>query len=49
MCTGQIRSSRRLKASTNTPEAGKLSNGRLLHGRCHGVGGSVAEEHAEIS
>jgi sugar lactone lactonase YvrE len=31
MCTGQIRSSRRLKASTNTPEAGKLSNGRLLH------------------
>ena len=31
MRTGQIRSSRRLKASTNTPEAGKLSNGRLLH------------------
>jgi hypothetical protein len=31
MHPGRIRSSRGLKASTNTPEAGKLSNGRLLH------------------
>ena len=31
MHPGLIRSSRRLKASTNTPEAGKLSSGRLLH------------------
>ena len=31
MHPGRSRFNRRLKASTNTPEAGKLSNGRLLH------------------